>query len=48
MQQTAFRDNSPPRENSRRLISRKPTFNIIEQIKIFILKIKSQSEAQFS
>ena len=32
MQQTAFRDNSPPRENPRRLISRKPTFNIIEQI----------------
>ena len=45
MQQTAFRDNSSPRIFPRRLISRKPTFNIIEQIKNFILKIKSQSES---
>ena len=33
MQRTAFRDNSPPRENPRRLTSRKPTFDIIEKIK---------------
>lgn len=46
MQQMAFRDkNSRRGKISRRLTSRKPTFNIIEQIKIFILKIKSQSES---
>lgn len=45
MQQTAFRDNSPPRENPRRLTSRTPTFDTIEQRNLFVeIKVKRQAK----
>ena len=40
MQRTAFRDNSPPCENPRRMTSRKPTFNIIRKTKGVLLSEK--------